>query len=79
MLRLAVKVLREHAARQGHATHEEIAVHAGVNRSALSRNMAGRTVPSLTTVHQLARAYGIAIDDLVDDTESVTPPKAATA
>lgn len=79
MLRLAAKVLREHAARQGHETHEEIAVHAGVNRSALSRNLAGRTAPSLTTLHQLARAYGIAIDDLVHDTESASPSKAATA
>lgn len=72
MLRLAVKVLREHAAKHGHETHKEIADHAKVNRSALSRNMSGRTVPSLTTLHQLARAYGATIDDLVLDTEEAT-------
>ncbi len=69
MLRLAVKVLRDEAAKRGHDTQEEIAEHAGINRSALSRTMAGHTVPSLLTVYRLAKAYGITIDELVLDTE----------
>lgn len=81
MLRLAASVLKEKAEERGHDTHEEIAEHAGVNRSALSRNMAGRTVPSLATLHSLARAYGVTIDDLVHDTEAACArrPEVATA
>ncbi|MFE0541059.1 helix-turn-helix domain-containing protein [Streptomyces sp. NPDC007148] len=69
MLRLASEVLRDTAKKNGHQTHVEIAEHAGVDRSALSRSMAGRTTPTLATVHRLARAYGVKIDDLVLDAE----------
>lgn len=74
MLKLAADVLRELAAQRGHATDQEIAAHAGVDRSTLSRNMAGRTEPGLSTVRRLALAYGSPMDKLVID-----PDETATA
>lgn len=68
-LKLAADVLRELAATHGHETDQEIAAHAGVDRSTLSRNMAGRTAPRLVTVRRLAKAYGSPMDRLVLDTE----------
>lgn len=65
MLRLATDVLREKAHQAGHETQEDIAGHAGIDRSALSRLMAGRTTPTLATVRRLAMAYGVPMDDLV--------------
>lgn len=67
VLKLAAAVLRELAAAQGHVTDQEIAAHAGVDRSTLSRNMAGRTEPGLATVRRLALAYGSPMDCLVFD------------
>jgi transcriptional regulator with XRE-family HTH domain len=74
VLKLAADVLRELAAQRGHETDQEIAAHAGVARSTLSRNMAGRTAPGLATLHRLAKAYGSQMDSLVidpDDTAEV--------
>lgn len=68
-LKLAADVLRELAAERGHETDQEIAAHAGVDRSTLSRNMAGRTAPRLATVRRLAKAYGSPMDRLVLDTD----------
>lgn len=65
MLRLATDVLREKATEAGHETQEDIAGHAGIDRSALSRLMAGRTTPTLATVRRLAMAYDVPMDDLV--------------
>lgn len=68
-LKLAAEVLRELAATRGHETDQEIAAHAGVDRSTLSRNMAGRTAPRLATVRRLALAYDSPMDKLVLDTD----------
>lgn len=69
-LKLAADVLRQLAAQRGHETDQEIAAHAGVDRSTLSRNMAGRTAPRLATVHRLAKAYGSPMDRLILDTDA---------
>lgn len=68
-LKLAADVLRELAAQRGHETDQEIAAHAGVDRSTFSRNMAGRTAPQLATIRRLARAYATPMERLVLDTD----------
>ncbi|WP_030672205.1 helix-turn-helix domain-containing protein [Streptomyces sp. NRRL B-1347] len=65
MLHLDTDVLKAKAKEAGHLTHEQIAAHAGIDRSAVSRFFAGRSTPSLPTVVSLARAYGLMLDDLV--------------
>lgn len=74
LLRLAADVLQEKALQAGHLTQEDIAGHAGIERSVLSRLLAGRTMPTLPTLVRLSRAYGVTIDDLVLDPEAVEVP-----
>lgn len=77
MLRLDANVLQSKAKAAGHHRHEDIAAHVGVNRSAVTRALAGGT-PSLATVFRMARAYKIPMESLViTDGEPAAPAKAS--
>ncbi|MFD9903847.1 helix-turn-helix domain-containing protein [Streptomyces sp. NPDC059063] len=64
MFHLDTERLREEARKAGHWTHGEIAEHAGVDRSAVTRLLGGQ-LPTVPTLCRLARAYGIPLDDFV--------------
>jgi hypothetical protein len=64
VVRLDIGLLKEQAIAKGDLTHGEIALRAGIDRSTVTRVLAG-TVPSLANTTALAWAYGISLDELV--------------
>ncbi|WP_328436103.1 helix-turn-helix transcriptional regulator [Streptomyces sp. NBC_00425] len=62
---LQTGVLLERATSRGDLTHDDIAKRAGIDRSAVSRLLAGRGVPTLPIVTALAWAYGIELDTFI--------------
>ncbi|MFI9026390.1 helix-turn-helix domain-containing protein [Streptomyces sp. NPDC053560] len=61
-------VLSKRALAAGDTTHYAIAERAGVRESTISRLLAGRTAPSLSTLIAVADAYGMTLDELVGRT-----------
>ena len=79
MLRLRTDVLREKATEAGDATDEAIARRAGVQRTTITRLLAGENTPSLPTLVRLGAAYGIALDDLVAKPDPEPKPREVAA
>jgi transcriptional regulator with XRE-family HTH domain len=61
------KIARDH----GDATGYAIARRIGVAESTISRALRGESSPGLNTLVSLASAYGIPIEDLLDDSTPV--------
>lgn len=62
---LSADVVRAAATQLGDRTDYAIARRLGLRQSTVSRLMAGRTVPTVTTLVAVRDAYGITLDDLV--------------
>lgn len=59
-------------------TQEDLAEHCGLFRTYMSRIETGRANPTLTMIHALADALGVAASDLLaESTQAVPSPKAA--
>lgn len=56
----------EAAARMGDTSGYAIARRTGLTQSAVSRILAGRRQPTLTSAALMARTYSASLDDLVD-------------
>ncbi|WP_405759544.1 helix-turn-helix domain-containing protein [Streptomyces sp. NBC_01420] len=65
---LHVARLREKAAEKGDATTYAIARRLQLRQSTVARLMAGETTPSVPTLCLMRTAYGLSLDDLVDET-----------
>ncbi|MFB8348004.1 helix-turn-helix domain-containing protein [Streptomyces niveus] len=70
MIRLRADILRERAVKAGDETAGAIARKTGVRESTVSRLLAGRTTPSLSTLVAMRSVYGISLDDLVHGGEA---------
>jgi transcriptional regulator with XRE-family HTH domain len=55
-------------------TQEQLARDAGIALNTVARIEAGRHEPNGPTLHKLARALGVTITALVDDTDETTAP-----
>ncbi|WP_237309810.1 helix-turn-helix domain-containing protein [Streptomyces sp. AMCC400023] len=78
MCRLNVDLIRQRAAEMGDRNNQQIADRAGLSRSVVSRTLAG-SLPEVTNLVRLARAYGIRLDDVLVMEEQDTEPVKATA
>lgn len=67
--RVNIARLREAAKSAGHTKDGDIAEHANLSPATISRilNPDSSIEPRTTTVRILARAYGLTLDDILDD------------
>lgn len=65
--RLHVANLRAAATQAGDTSDAQIARRAGIGKATLSRLVNHTTEPTLTTIRKIAAAYGLTVDDLVDE------------
>lgn len=79
-IRLDGEALMERAQSAGHLTQDDIAVHTGIGRTALSKLLQGVHTPKVATLVALRDAYGFPdIDTLLKGAERATvtvPPQA---
>ena len=71
MLGLRIKWLRA----EKQMTQEDLSEKAGLFRTYMSRVEAGQANPSLTMLHQIARALDIPLGQLFDQVPSEPPPR----
>lgn len=63
-------------------SQEQLAEHAGLNRSYVGEIERGTVIVSIVTVEKLARALGMTVADLLSDTsppDAASPPLAASS
>ena len=64
--------LQKHCLLQGLA-HSELAAKVGLSKSSISRILSGTQEPKLGLAYQLAKALGVSLDYLVDDSPEAGP------
>lgn len=79
-IRLDKTALQRRAEQEGHFTHEEIAAHARIGRSALTKLLLGQSMPKVDTLIALRNAYGFpSLDCLLEGAEPPAVPAQAGA
>ncbi|MFF9554535.1 helix-turn-helix domain-containing protein [Streptomyces albus] len=66
------------AAQRGDTTGYAIAQRTGVPESSVSRILRGQSQPGVISLLRLCRTYGLALDELIEETEATAPVELAS-